>query len=50
VALQSPVSGQLQNLQVKVGDCISKGTILAEVAQPELQTQLPNYKLGDLID
>ncbi len=40
IELQSPITGQLQKLNIKVGDCFKKGDILAELAQPELQKQL----------
>ncbi len=44
VELDSPVSGQLQKLRIQVGDCISKGAVLADVDQTELEKQLQQQK------
>jgi HlyD family secretion protein len=40
VDIQSVGAGQLDRLNVKVGDVVNKGDVLATIAQPELATQL----------
>jgi HlyD family secretion protein len=48
--LQSPLSGQVQTLNIKVGDLLKKGEVLATIDQPELkqQLQLQRAKLAEL--
>ncbi len=46
VNLQSPLNGQLQNLKIKVGDCIEKNTVIADLAQPELEKQLQQQQIN----
>src|SRR4028118_2189800 len=50
VSLQSKSSGQLMALNVKVGDLVKKGDVLATVDQTELnkQLQLARNKLSQL--
>ncbi|KAB8330727.1 NHLP bacteriocin system secretion protein [Scytonema tolypothrichoides VB-61278] len=40
VAFQSPISGQLQTINLRVGDFVKKGQVLATIGQGELQKQL----------
>ncbi|MGH7998945.1 MAG: NHLP bacteriocin system secretion protein [Brasilonema sp.] len=40
VAFQSPTSGQLQTINLRVGDFVKKGQVLATIGQGELQKQL----------
>jgi HlyD family secretion protein len=40
VGLQSPISGQLRSVNIRVGDVVKKGQILATIDQTELQKQL----------
>jgi HlyD family secretion protein len=48
--LQSPLSGQVETLKIKVGDLVKKGDVLATIDQPELkqQLQLQRAKLAEL--
>ena len=50
VQLQSPGSGQIQTLNIKVGDVVKKGDVLATVEQADLQKQLQQEqaKLAEL--
>ncbi|MBW4596669.1 MAG: NHLP bacteriocin system secretion protein [Brasilonema angustatum HA4187-MV1] len=40
IAFQSPTSGQLQTINLRVGDFVKKGQVLATIGQGELQKQL----------
>ncbi|NJM74027.1 MAG: NHLP bacteriocin system secretion protein [Scytonema sp. RU_4_4] len=40
IAFQSPISGQLQTINLRVGDFVKKGQVLATIGQGELQKQL----------
>jgi HlyD family secretion protein len=48
--LQSPLAGQVSTLNIKVGDLVKKGDVLATIDQPELkqQLQLQRAKLAEL--
>ncbi|AFZ03320.1 NHLP bacteriocin system secretion protein [Calothrix sp. PCC 6303] len=48
--LQSPLSGQVSTLRIKVGELVKKGDVLATIDQPELkqQLQLQRAKLAEL--
>ncbi|MEH1944906.1 MAG: NHLP bacteriocin system secretion protein [Nostoc sp.] len=50
VTFESPISGQLKSLNVKTGQCIDKGYILATIDPTDLkqQLQLQRSKLGQL--
>ncbi len=50
VTFQSPTSGQLQTIDVRVGDFVRKGQVLATISQAELQKQLlqQHAKLAEL--
>lgn len=50
IGLQSPISGQLRSINVRVGDFVKKGQILATIDQTELQKQLSQQrgKLAEL--
>lgn len=50
-SLQSPSTGQLQNLRIKVGDVVRKGDVIASIDQPELKKQLQQQqaKLNELL-
>lgn len=51
VSFESPISGQLKSLNVKTGDCIEKGYILATIDPIELKQQLQSQrsKLSQLL-
>jgi HlyD family secretion protein len=40
ITFESPISGQLKNLNVKTGECIEKGYVLATIDPKELKQQL----------
>ncbi|MBD2385851.1 NHLP bacteriocin system secretion protein [Cylindrospermum sp. FACHB-282] len=50
VSFESPISGQLQSVNVKTGECIEKGYVLATIDPKELklQLQLQRSKLAQL--